>query len=78
MQVGEMLTSVLKKEKMAKNVLSSEMLQKFKDLEQFLVDIAVLYLAEQFEIFEEFSKILLALGLLEASTSVVVKMDPLE
>lgn len=73
-----MLTAVLKKEKLAKNVLSAEMLSKFKDLEQYLVDVAILYLAQKFEITEEFSKILLALGLLEASSDDVVQMNPLE
>ena len=78
LEVGELLGAVLKKEKLAKNVLTSEMLTKFKDLQQLLVDIAILYLASKFEITEEFTKILLALGLLEATSSSDSKMDPLE
>jgi hypothetical protein len=62
-----MLTTVLKKEQMAKNVLSAELLTKFKDLEQSLLDIAVLYLAKNIEISEEFTKVLVAVGLLEVS-----------
>jgi hypothetical protein len=67
LEVGEMLTTVLKKEQMAKNVLSAELLTKFKDLEQSLLDIAVLYLAKNIEISEEFTKVLVAVGLLEVS-----------
>jgi len=78
LEVGSLLGAVLKKEKLAKNVLSSEMLTKFKDLQQLLVDIAILYLASNFDITEEFTKILLALGLLEATSSSDCKMDPLE
>lgn len=78
LEVGELLGTVLKKEKLARNVLTSEMLTKFKDLEQLLVDIAILYLASKFDIMEEFTKILLALGLLEATSSSDSKMDPLE
>lgn len=78
LEVGELLGAVLKKEKLAKNVLTSEMLTKFKDLQQLLVDIAILYLASKFDIMEEFTKILLALGLLEATSSSDSKMDPLE
>lgn len=75
-----MLTSVLRKEKMAKNVLSADLLNKFKDLEQCLVDIAILYLAQGFDISEDFSKILNGVGLLEVSSEEAsdVKMDPLE
>lgn len=75
-----MLTTVLKKEQMAKNVLSAELLTKFKDLEQSLLDIAVLYLAKNIEISEEFTKVLVAVGLLEVSEQEAskVQVDPLE
>jgi len=78
LEVGELLGAVLKKEKLAKNVFTSEMLTKLKDLQQLLVDIAILYLASKFDIMKEFTKILLALGLLEATSSSDSKMDPLE
>jgi len=63
---------------MAKNVLSAELIEQFKDLEQCIIDIAVLSLSQRSDLEDEFAKILLAVGLLEVSTEDQVTLNPLE
>ena len=58
--------------------MSQDLVIKFKDLQLCLTDLAVLYIAKNIDIEEEFTKVLLAAGLLEVSSDDVKFVDPLE
>ena len=51
---GELLQQVMSKEKIAAKALTPQLREMFKDLEQALTEIAVLYLAQGYEFNEEF------------------------
>lgn len=79
--VGDVLQSVMKKEKMAKSVLTADLQDKFKQLELSITEIGVLHLASDKQAKpalaeQEFAKVLMAVGLLEESAG--VSLDSLE
>ena len=79
--VGDVLQSVMKKEKMAKSVLTADLQDKFKQLELSITEIGVLHLASDkwakpALAEQEFAKVLMAVGLLEESAG--VSLDSLE
>lgn len=79
--VGDVLQSVMKKEKMAKSVLTADLQDKFKQLELSITEIGILHLASDkwakpALAEQEFAKVLMAVGLLEESAG--VSLDSLE
>ena len=79
--VGDVLQSVMKKEKMAKSVLTADLQDKFKQLELSITEIGILHLASEkwakpALAEQEFAKVLMAVGLLEESAG--VSLDSLE
>ena len=79
--VGDVLQSVMKKEKMAKSVLTADLQDKFKQLELSITEIGVLHLASDkwakpALAEQEIAKVLMAVGLLEESAG--VSLDSLE
>lgn len=79
--VGDVLQAVMKKEKMAKSVLTADLQDKFKQLELSITEIGILHLASDnwakpALAEQEFAKVLMAVGLLEESAG--VSLDSLE